>query len=462
MAETNSHKWIILVAMGASLGLMVLDETIVGVALPTMRRDLGLTETGSHWVVNAYLVVFAALAAAMGRLGDMVGLRRFFVLGLVIFGATSVAAGFAQNETWIIVARSLQGIGAAIVLPGSMAMMMIVFPPEQRGLALGIYGTTGTVFLAAGPLLGGAFTEYLSWRWIFWVNPFLVVAIAALVLAFWRDPPRQGDAPRLDKPGLVTLVAGVGLLVMGLMQGPDWGWTSLPVLALIVVGVLSLVAFVVTEFKVRAPLIEIVLFANRTMSSANLIIFMAQFSKTSVFIFGALYFQHTLGMNAIEAGLAMLWAVLPLPFSAFFIGPITDRFAERRPALIGLAAMFVSFVWLAATADGAGFMTMVPGLLLIGLTQPVLFVPPMRAVANALPIEKQGQAGGVMLTSQLLGGTIGMTTLGIILVMTNDYQLVFAVTAATCLVIGLVALAWFSRSSGLVRNSVNHQEGTRD
>ncbi len=459
MAESKSHKWIILVAMGASLGLMVLDETIVGVALPTMRRDLGLSETGSHWVVNAYLVVFAALAAAMGKFGDMVGLRRFFILGLVIFGATSVAAGFAQNETWIIVARALQGIGAAIVLPGSMAMMMIVFPPEQRGLALGIYGTTGTFFLACGPLLGGAFTEYLSWRWIFWVNPFLVVAIAALVLAFWRDPPRQGDAPRVDKRGLITLVAGLGLLVMGLMQGPDWGWTSLPVLALIVVGILSLVAFVAIEFKVRAPLIEVDLFANRTMASANLIIFMGQFSKTSLFIFGAVYFQHTLDMNAIQAGLAMLWAVALLPFSAFFIGPITDRFAERRPALIGLTAIFVSFVWLAATADGAGFMIMVPGLILIGLTQPILFVPPMRAVANALPIEKQGQAGGVMLTSQLLGGTIGMTILGIILVMTNDYQLVFGVTAATCLVIGLIALVWFSRPSERVVGSDDQPEG---
>jgi EmrB/QacA subfamily drug resistance transporter len=440
-----NRKWWVLIAMGAALGLMVLDETIVGVALPTMQRDLGLSATESHWVVNAYLVVFAALAAAMGKLGDMVGLKRFFILALVIFGATSLAAGFAQDETTIIAARALQGVGAAIVLPGSMAMMMTVFPPAQRGMALGVYGAVGSCFMASGPLLGGAFTEYLSWRWIFWVNPFIVVAIGLVVLAAWRDPPRQVRGGRFDLGGFVTLVAGVGLLVMGLMQGPDWGWTSSAVMALIALGAVSLVVFVIVELRHPAPLIEVDLFANRTLAAANLIIFTGQFAKTSVFVLVALYLQQVLGMSALGAGLALLWSVLPIPVMAIYTGQITDRLGERRPALYGFAIGTAAFVWIAIFANGSGYWILAPGLLAFGIANCFFFVPPMRAVANALPDEKQGQAGGIMLTSQLLGGTMGMTILGIVLIMTLDYHVVFALTVAVNLVVGSLTWAWFVR-----------------
>ena len=451
-----NRKWWILIAMGASLGLMLLDETVVGVALPTMQRDLNLNQTEAHWVVNAYLLVFAALAAAMGKLGDLIGLRRFFILGLAVFAATSLAAGFAQDETWIIVARALQGVGAAIVLPGSMAMLMLVFPPAQRGLAIGLYGTMGTVFLACGPLLGGIFTDYASWRWIFWVNPAVVIPIAVVVLAVWHDPGRDKQPFRFDVAGLVTLVAGLGMVVLGLMQAPDWGWSDPAVYTLIAAGIASLVVFVLVEFRIRAPLIEIDLFANRTLAAANLVIFTGQFTKTAVFIMLALYFQQVLGMSAIDAGLALLWAVLPQSVVSFLSGPITDRFGERLPSLCGLGAALIAIVWIAVAADGSGLGILVPGLILLGLFQPVLFVAPMRAVANALPDEKQGQAGGIMLTGQLLGGTMGMTILGMLLVMTGDFHIVFGATAGMTLVTLLVAWTWFQRggSSAPIESTV--------
>jgi len=442
----SNRKWWILVAMGAALGLMVLDETIVGVALPTIQRDLNLSHTQAHWVVNAYLVVFAALAAAMGKLGDMVGLKRFFLLALVVFGVTSLAAGFAQDETTIILARALQGVGAAVILPGSMAMMMTVFPPAQRGLALGVYGAVGSIFMSSGPLLGGAFTEYLSWRWIFWVNPFLVVAIGLVVLATWHDPPRQARDGRFDLAGLVALVAGVGLLVLGLMQGHDWGWTSAAVMGSIAIGIVSLVVFVLVELRHRAPLIEVDLFANRTLAAGNLIIFTGQFSKTTIFILVALYLQHVLGISALGAGVALLWAVLPVPVMAILTGRITDRFGERMPALLGFAINILGFLWLAIVADGSGYWILVPSLLASGIATCFFFVPPMRAVANALPDEKQGQAGGIMLTSQLLGGAMGMTILSVVLVTTRDYHAVFGVTFAVNVAVGLLTWAWFVRN----------------
>lgn len=442
--DTN-RKWWILAAMGSSLGLMVLDETIVGVALPTMRRELGLSETASHWVVNAYLLVFAALAAAMGKFGDMVGLKKFFILGLVIFGATSLAAGFAQDEAWIVSARALQGIGAAIILPGSMAMMMMVFPPAERGMALGIYGAIGSCFMASGPLLGGVFTDYLSWRWIFWVNPFIVVVIGLAVVLIWRDPPRQSHVARFDLAGFITLVAGLGMLVLGLMQGPDWGWDSLAVIALIVAGALALMLFVVVEMKIDAPLIEVDLFANRTLAVANLIIFTGQFSKTSIYVLGALYLQHRLGMGALDAGLAILWAVVPVTVMCVLVGRITDAWGERKPAFCGLWLNIAAFLWIAFMANGSGFWILVPGLLAMGIAVSFMFLPPMHAVANALPNEKQGQAGGIMLTSQLLGGTMGMTILGIVLIMTGDFQLVFATTAVLNVAVAVLAWAWFGR-----------------
>ena len=440
-----NRKWWILAAMGSSLGLMVLDETIVGVALPTLGRDLGLSQTAAHWVVNAYLLVFAAFAAAMGKLGDMVGLKRLFFLGLFIFAVTSLAAGFAQDEVWIIAARALQGIGAAIILPGSMAMLMTVFPPEQRGLAIGTYGAVGTNFLASGPLLGGALTEYLSWRWIFWVNPPVVVLIGLVVAIAWSDPPRQGEAPRFDSAGLVTLVAGLGMVVLALMQAPDWGWFDPAVLVLLVAGAVVLVLFVVIELKTRAPLIEVNLFASKTLTACNLVIFIGQFTKTSIYVLGALYFQQKLGMTALEAGVAMLWAVALLPVMAIAVGRITDRFGARAPALFGLVVTALSFLWIAYTANGSGLMIMVPGLLVMGFGQCFLFVPAMRAVSNALPDEKQGQAGGIMLTCQLLGGTMGMTLLGMLLVMTGDFQIVFLTTAALTIVVTVIAWVFIER-----------------
>ncbi|MEM7046016.1 MAG: MFS transporter, partial [Pseudomonadota bacterium] len=212
LVSEGARKYWVLAAMGAVLGVVLLDETVVGVALPTMIRDLDLSVVGSHWVVNSYLLVFAVLAAAAGRLGDIVGLRMLFIVGLAIFGLASLASGFATSGAWLITSRAVQGVGSAIIFPASLAIISHAFPPEQRGMAIGVYGAIGTFFLSMGPFAGGFFSEYLSWRWIFWINPPIVIVIALVMLAMWRDPPRE-QAVRIDVPGLLALVAGLGMIV---------------------------------------------------------------------------------------------------------------------------------------------------------------------------------------------------------------------------------------------------------
>ena len=438
----NGRKWWILASMGAILGVILLDETVVGVALPTIQTDLGMSEIASHWVVNIYMLVLAGIAAAAGKLGDIIGHRALMTIGLLIFGLASLASGFADSGAWLIAARGVQGAGAAIIFPSSLAMVTIAFPEAQRGMALGIYGSVGTVFLALGPTVGGFLTDDLSWRWIFWVNPPIVVVVAAIVLAVWRDLPVMA-AKRLDVAGAVLLVAGLSMIVFALMQGPGWGWGDPAILLLLVVGGLLLLAFVLVELRKRAPLLDVNLFANPTFAGCNLVIFSAQYSKMAVFVFGALYLQDVLKMSPLMAGIALLPTVAPQVVTATLAGVVADRFGARWPSLIALAAMGGGLCLVAVAIPLDGYAVMFPGLLAWGLSQAFLFVPPQRAVMNAVPPETQGQAGGVALTSQLLGATIGMAVCSTLFSTTSAFAVVFwsnAAFAGLVLIVGWLTI----------------------
>ena len=437
----KNRKWWILGAMGGVLGLILLDETVVGVALPTMQRELGLSVVGGHWVINAYLLVFAGLTAAGGRLGDIIGVKKLVIVGIAIFGLASLASGFAESGAWLIAARALQGIGAAAILPGSMAMITVIFPEEQRGMAIGIYGAIGTVFLSLGPLAGGFFTDFVSWRWIFWINPPIVIAIALVVLVAWTDPPHEDTAARIDFPGLLSLVTGLGMVVFAIMQGPEWGWSHPAVWGLLLAGLAVLLLFVFIELRPKTPLIEVDLFRNASFSVCNLVVFTAQVTKIALFVFGALYFQHALGMSPLIAGLALLTATVPIAFTAGPAGLITDRFGSRRPALAGLAIMAGALIWIGVAVAWNRYELLVPAMLVYGIFQPLLFVPPMRVVMGAVPAEKQGQAGGIVLSAQFLGATIGMACLGTLLAATGSYQVVFLATGAWVALV--LVLGWF-------------------
>ncbi|MEM7172611.1 MAG: MFS transporter, partial [Pseudomonadota bacterium] len=238
--KADNKKWWLLGAMGIALGVFTLDETVVGVALPTMKRDLGLSTIESHWVVNIYLLVLSCLVAASGKVCDIVGFKRIFIGGFLLFGATSIACGLAHNDVSMLAARAAQGVGAAMIFPASMAMLSIIFPEEERGQAFGIYGAVGCIFLASGPFVGGLLTEFASWRWIFWINPPIVLAAAGVVWLFWEDPPRPPERAPFDGGGLFNLVGGLTLTIFGIMQGPDLGWGSPTVWGTLLAGLAAL------------------------------------------------------------------------------------------------------------------------------------------------------------------------------------------------------------------------------
>ncbi len=440
--KTDDRKWWVLAAMGAILGVILLDETVVGVALPTIQRDLGMSDVAAHWVVNVYMLVLAGLAAAAGKFGDIAGHKMVMNAGLAIFGVASLTCGFAESGAWLIAARAIQGIGAAIIFPASLAMLTIAFPEQQRGLALGMAGAIGTVFLALGPLVGGFLTDVASWRWIFWVNPPIVFLVGLIVSAAWIEPARDGAPERVDWIGLALLVGGLSMLIFAIMEGPQWGWNDPVILILTTDGVVLLFVFVLVERRRRAPLMEVDLFADPTFTACNLVIFAAQFTKMAVFIFGALYLQNVLKMSPLLAGLALLPTVAPQPFTAPLAGRAADRYGARWPSLGGLVFMFVGLVWVGAAMAWPIYGLLFPGLLFWGLSMAFLFVPPQRAVMNAVPPFKRGQAGGIAMSSQLLGATVGMAVSSTIFSMTGSFQAVFLANAA--LTFPVLAIAWLA------------------
>ncbi len=453
----ESHrKWWILAALSGVLAMVVLDETVVGVALPTIQRELGMSLVSGHWVINAYLLVFTVFVTTGGKLGDIFGHRWLFVSGLAIFGLASLASGFAEDGALLITARAIQGIGAAVIFPASVAMITAVFPVEQRGLVFGIQTAVGGTFMSLGPLVGGMFTEIFSWRWIFWINLPIAIGIASLVLAAWVPPPRDTRTSLIDKlssidyRGLVTLVAGLGALVFAIMEAPDRGWLTPLTLILLLGGAVNVVAFVIIELRSSKPLIELDLFRNRTFTACNLVVFAGQFSKFAVVVFGALYLQHVLHFSPIQAGIALLAAVVPTLVTSIPAGRLADRFGVRWLSLTALLLNGSAMLWISYFVGWKGFGLLVPGLVIWGLALPFHFVPVRRAIMGTVSADKHGQAGGINLAAQLLGGTVGMTVCGTLLATTGDFRIVYLVSAGLALVVLFIGLFALDRHSNRI------------
>jgi len=440
--DGENRKWWMLYAMSATGGLILLDETVIGVALPTMQREIGLSVVVSHWVINAYLLAFAGFAAVGGKLGDVMGPNRALFVGLAAFGLGSLAAGFATDETWLVGARTVQGMGAAVIFPATMAIPAIIFPPDRRGTALGIMIAIANVFLAAGPFVGGSLIALLSWRWIFWANVPLVALIAVVVAAAWPGEPRQGDKPPIDYAGAATLAAGLGLTVFAVMQGAAWGWTRPAILVPLAAGLIVLAGFGLIERRRDNPLIEIALFRNASFGAYNLLIFIGQFSKMAVIVFGALFLQHTLKMTPFATGLCMLAAVVGTPVLAAPSGRIVDRFGPRIPSLLGLACMTAGLAWIGIAAGRDSYILLLPGLVLWGAALPACFTGPIRAVMDAVPKDQQGQVSGLSMTVRLLGATIGVAACSTLYTSTGSYRIVFLATAA--LMAAVLLYAWLT------------------
>jgi EmrB/QacA subfamily drug resistance transporter len=434
-------KWFIFIAASMAFGSIMLDETVVATALPTIQKDLSMSLLASHWVINSYLLVIAGFIAVGGKLGDIIGYRVLFVTGMLIFGISSLAAGFAESTLVLLATRAVQGIGGAIIFPASMAITALIFPPEQRGFAMGVYGAVGSIMLGIGPLIGGYFTDAFSWRWIFWINVPVTIAVLAMFLSSWKEPVFETERPKIDIIGLILLVLGTSTLVLAIMQGAEWGWHSELIIGLFIASAILLTLFTIAELKIKQPLIELGLFTNGTFSSANLLIYTGQFTKTAVIVFGALYFQQALKMDPLKAGLALMPAMIPVGIMSIVAGRATDRFGPRGPSLFGLFLGSLSLILMGFTVGNDSYIVLIPTLFIWGSTMPFIFAPALIAVMNSVPEEKQGQASGIVLTSQILGAAVGLAVLSAVLLEFHNFKSVFLTIGFFVAFVTIVA--WF-------------------
>jgi EmrB/QacA subfamily drug resistance transporter len=394
--------------------MIVLDTTIVNVALPSIRADLGFTETSLAWVVNAYLLTFGGFLLLGGRLGDLFGHRRLFLIGLTLFTAASLACGLASSQEFLIGARAVQGLGGAVVAVVALSLMMTLFTePEERARAMGVIGFVAAGGGSIGVLLGGVLTDVLEWHWIFLVN--LPVGVAVFASSLRLLPGGRGPANdgRLDVAGAVTVTAALMLAVYAIVNGNDRGWTSGETLGLLAAAAALLALFVAIEARSRSPLVPLGLFRLRNVATANVVGVLWAAAMFAWFFLSALYLQLVLGYSPLEVGLAFLPSNLIMgSFSVGLSAKLVMRFGLRRPLATGLALAAGGLLLFARAPVGGDFVVdVLPAMLLLGIGAGVAFNPMLLAAMSDVEPRDAGLASGLVNTAFMMGGALGLAVL---------------------------------------------------
>jgi EmrB/QacA subfamily drug resistance transporter len=405
------RKWRTLIVVCVAIFMFLLDITIVNVALPNVQRELHASFTDLQWVVDAYALTLATFVLNAGSLADLLGRKRVFVAGVAIFTASSALCGAATSPLFLILARGAQGIGGAIMFATSLALLSQEFHGKERGTAFGIWGATTGAAVAVGPLAGGALTTWLGWRWIFFVNLPIGIACVAGALRELRES-RDEEHGGVDVLGLVTLSAGLFALVLALLRGNDWGWTSGRVLVLYAVAAVLLVAFVLGEWLQSRPMIDLALFRKPTFVGAQLTAFAIAASIFSMFLYLSLYLQNILGYSPIGAGLRFL----PTTLMAFACAPLAGKLSAHAPVRLllggGLALVTIGLLLMHGVSVDAGWTTLLAGFFFTG--SGIGFVnPPLASVAvGVVEPRRAGMASGVNSTFRQVGLATGIAALG--------------------------------------------------
>ncbi|MES0883151.1 MFS transporter [Roseibium sp. SCP14] len=407
LTEESRRLWVIC-SMGVLSGLVLLDETILGVALPSIRSSLGLSAGTTHWIVNAYFLTLTCLAALGGKCVDLFGLKPVLVVSGTVFAVSSLLAGFAEDGAFLIAMRALQGGGAAFIFALSQAGANMAYPKEKRGLGIGIYAAMATIFLAVGPLLGGVVTHYLSWNWVFWLNIPIVTLVGFIAFIVWRDPPERPPGQGIDGIGVVLLLIGLTGLVFALMQGASLGWASAVILLSAGIGVIGLYGLDRFERRRKQPLIDVMLFRIPEFLSACLIFMICQYAMIVLAVFFPIFLQSEMGYTAAQAGMAALLAVIPFPFISAPIGRLADKLGSRPVVMTGLFLAALATVLLGLLMPYKSYLFFAAPLLVWGVAMVCIAGPSRRIAVNAAPETEQGQLSGTIVTIRLLGSTIGV------------------------------------------------------
>jgi EmrB/QacA subfamily drug resistance transporter len=458
------NRWLVLVLVCIAQFMVVLDATVVNVALPSIQEDLGFSSSSLQWVVNAYTLAFGGFLLLGGRAADFVGRKRLFIAGVIVFTAASALAGLATSSEFLIVARALQGLGGAMVSPAALSIVTTTFKDgPERTRALSVWAAIAVGGAAVGLLMGGILTEYLSWEWAFFVN--VPVGVAALLLSLRYIPESRAATGGVDVLGAVSVTAGLTLLVYAIVRTQDYGWLSLETLGLAAGAAALLAGFVVTELRSKAPLVRLSIFRTRSLTTANVAMLAVAGGMFAVFYFASLYVQGTLGFSPVQAGLAFL----PLTAGIILFSGIAQaaiaRVGVRWVAMVGMATAAIGLMLLSlAPVDGSYAADVLPGLLVMSAGLGFTFVPLTLIATTNVADRDAGLASGLFNSSQQIGGALGLAILSTVAASTTTdalpsgaptaaqqasalvegYQMAFAVGAGL-MIVGVIVTALFIR-----------------
>ena len=471
--KTDSRKrWLALMVLCLGVLMIVLDTTIVNVALPSIREDLKFTETSLVWVVNAYMLTFGGFLLLGGRLGDLYGHRKLFLIGLTLFTLASLACGLAQSQGWLIAARAVQGLGGAVVSAVGLSLIMNLFTePAERAKAMGVYGFVCAGGGSIGVLLGGLLTGGFSWHWIFLVNLPIGAVVYGLTLMLLDKGKGLAGAGRLDVAGAVTITASLMLAVYAIVGGNEAGFTSARTLSLLGAAVVLLALFIGIEARVKQPLMPLALFRLRNVATANVVGVLWAAAMFAWFFISALYMQLVLHYTPMQVGLAFLPANLIMAVCSLGVSAkLVMRFGIRGPFVAGLLLAAIGLALFARAPIGGGFMLdVLPGMLLLGLGAGIAFNPVLLAAMSDVAPSDSGLASGVVNTSFMMGGALGLAVLASLAAARTDalaasgaaaeaalnagYQIAFLVGAVFAFVACVIGAKFFRAAASALRQA---------
>jgi EmrB/QacA subfamily drug resistance transporter len=413
MTRRVPNPWVVLVLICMAQFMVVLDATITNVALPSIQVDLGMTEADLQWVVNAYTLIFGGFLLLGGRAGDLIGRKKVFLGGVIVFTLASLLCGLAQGDTWLILARGLQGLGAALISPAALSIVTTTFEEgAQRTKAMGVWAAIAVGGGAVGLVVGGMLVEWASWEWVFFVN--VPVGIAAFALSFVLVPESTDEHAHrsFDIAGAVTVTAGLVALVYGIVRSSTKGWGSAEVLGFLALAVVLLVAFVLIELRQRAPLVRLDIFRVRTLRAANVAMLLVASGLFAMFFFNTLYTQRVLGYSAIQAGFAFVPFTAGVIVGAGLSQTLIPKLGAREVPLIGLLLGATGMLLFLRLEPGGSYVTdLLPGIIFASLGMGLVFVPITLIATSGMPDEDAGLASGLFNTSQQVGGALGLAVL---------------------------------------------------
>ncbi|HEX5449150.1 MAG TPA: MFS transporter [Gaiellaceae bacterium] len=410
----ENKKWWTLAAVAVGLFMIMLDNTVVNVALPSMQRSLHLQLADLEWVVAGYALTFAAFMLTGGKLADLLGRRLIFMVGLVIFTGASLACGLATSGGFLIGSRVVQGLGGALMNPATLSIITATFAPRERGKAIGIWAGVSAMALAIGPLVGGLLTEHINWHWIFFINiPIGVVGLltAPLLIEESRD---QSLNQRPDIPGLATSAVGLFALTYGFIEANNYGWGSARILAAFGIAIVALVVFFFLEHRQRVPMLDLSLFRNRTFSGANTAMLFVGLAMFGTFLYLTLYMQNVVHYSPVKSGATFLPMTVLVILVAPNAGRLSDRFGSRWFVGIGMVLLSAMLFYYSSLGAHTTFWHLLPGLVIGGVGMGITMTPVTAAAMSSVAVDKAGVGSAVLNSMRQVGGSLGIAVMGAI------------------------------------------------